>query len=398
MFSTDLTPARQHGTLRVVHLLKEYLPYSCSWIFHQITGPKGVEALTVAWEGKDSALEAFPNPHLTRLRRSNPLHYWLARPLTPLGIRRLSMAARSALEDFSPDLTHAHFGHYGWSYLPIVKAMRLPLVVSFYGHDMSELPRLRPAWISRYAELFDFGRLFFCEGPVMAAGLRRLGCPAEKIRIQRLGVDCSRVVVWPRYFEPGETLRVLLAARMTEKKGIPDAVKAVAAASRKIPIHLTIAGDAAPGRKGRQEEKRILQAIRDTSSAGLVTLTGRVRYDELFRIAREHHALIQPSRTSSTGDTEGGIPVTLIELGATGMTAVATRHADIPEVLRDAENGLLVDEGDVDRLADALVKLATTPQMVHCMGQAMARHITREFDQARCHAQLVAHYEEAVGR
>ena len=88
----------------------------------------------------------------------------------------------------------------------------------------------------------------------------------------------------------------------------------------------------------------------------------------------------------------------MIELGATGMAAVATRHADIPDVVRDAETGLLVEEGDVDGLADALMRLATTPQMVNCMGQAMARHVAREFDQSRCHAQLVDRYREAIGR
>src|SRR4030042_4953412 len=102
MFSVDVKPAHNGGKLRVAHLLKEYLPYSCSWIFHQITGPKQVETLTIAWEGRAKSVQAFPNPGLIRLSHTHPLRYCLTRLLAPAGIRWLCLAARSALESFSP--------------------------------------------------------------------------------------------------------------------------------------------------------------------------------------------------------------------------------------------------------------------------------------------------------
>jgi colanic acid/amylovoran biosynthesis glycosyltransferase len=185
---------------------------------------------------------------------------------------------------------------------------------------------------------------------------------------------------------------------MTEKKGIPDAVRAVALASKQIPIQMTIVGGPAPGRKGREEKQRILKAIQEAGVGGCVRLTGPVPYQELYQIAAEHHVLFQPSRTSSTGDTEGGIPVSLIELGGSGMSAVSTRHADIPEVVLDGETGFLTEEGEVDGQAAALIRLATTPGLINRMGQAMARHVAREFQQDECLAQLVRHYWEAVGR
>jgi colanic acid/amylovoran biosynthesis glycosyltransferase len=398
MSSGDVTPFHQGERLRVAHLVKEYLPYSASWIFHQITGPAQVETLTIAWEGSDESLEAFPNSGLHRVNRSRPMFYCLTRLLAPAGIRWISQAAKSPLRRFSPDLAHAHFGHYAWFYLPAVKALRLPLVVSFYGHDMSELPKIRPIWRRRYAELFEYGRLFFCEGPAMAEGLEALGCPAGKVRVQGLGVDCPRVALEPRLFQPGEALRVLLVGRMTEKKGIPDAIRAVALALRRVPVRMTVVGDRAPGRKGRKEEKRIRKAIQETGIGGSVTFTGRLPYEKIFQIAGEHHVLLQPSRTSSMGDTEGGIPVSLIELGATGMAAVATRHADIPLVVRDGETGLLCDEEDIEALAEALVRLATGPELIRRMGLAMARYVAEHFAQSDCHAQLVRHYREALSQ
>jgi colanic acid/amylovoran biosynthesis glycosyltransferase len=377
-------------------VLKEYLPYSCPWIFHQIVGPMDVETRTIAWEGSVSADRVFPNPGLTRLRKTHPVRYCITRLLAPGGIRWITGGADDALRQFSPHLVHAHFGHYAWFYLPVAKRMGIPLVVSFYGHDMSELPTSKPVWKQRYVELFEYGRLFFCEGPSMAAALERLGCPDKKIRIQRLGVNCSRLSVQPREYKPVNLLKVLLASRMTEKKGIPDAVRAVALASRQIQIQLTIVGGPAPGRKGREEKKKILKAIQAADAGACVRLMGPVSYQELFQVAAEHHVLLQPSRTSSTGDTEGGIPVSLIELGGTGMPAVSTRHADIPEVVIDGETGFLTEEGDFGGQAAALVCMATTPALVNRMGEAMAQHIARGFQQDECLAQLVRHYREAV--
>jgi glycosyltransferase involved in cell wall biosynthesis len=78
------------------------------------------------------------------------------------------------------------------------------------------------------------------------------------------------------------------------------------------------------------------------------------------------------------------------------MPAVSTRHADIPEVVIDGETGFLTEEGDFGGQAAALVCMATTPALVNRMGEAMAQHIARGFQQDECLAQLVRHYREAV--
>src|SRR5206468_10582768 len=57
--------------------------------------------------------------------------------------------------------------------------------------------------------------------------------------------------------------------------------------------------------------------------------------EELLRA----HLFLSPSVTAADGDTEGGAPVGIIEASATGMPVVATRHADIPEVIRHGETG-----------------------------------------------------------
>jgi colanic acid/amylovoran biosynthesis glycosyltransferase len=232
----------------------------------------------------------------------------------------------------------------------------------------------------------------------MADQLSRLGCPEEKIKVQRLGIDCSRIPVFERDFSPGQTLQVLAAARFKEKKGLPDAVRAVALASRLVPVQLTVVGDAAAGGKGRAEKRRLLQAVRCSELAGTVLFTGRLEHSELFRKAYQSHVIIQPSRRSSTGDTEGGVPVTLVELAATGLPAVATWHADIPQVVLHGETGLLAQEGDIETLAGHLVRLAREPGLLSKLGRGAGQHIRRYFDQNRCDLTLRHYYEQVVQR
>ena len=45
-----------------------------------------------------------------------------------------------------------------------------------------------------------------------------------------------------------------------------------------------------------------------------------------------------------------GLPVTLMEMAASGMPVISTRHADIPELVEHQRTGLLADERDVDGL------------------------------------------------
>jgi glycosyltransferase involved in cell wall biosynthesis len=62
---------------------------------------------------------------------------------------------------------------------------------------------------------------------------------------------------------------------------------------------------------------------------------------------------------------------------------VATRHGGIPEAVLHEQTGLLVEEHDIDGLAQALGRLAAAPQLRHKYGRAGRRRIEEEFDSVR---------------
>jgi colanic acid/amylovoran biosynthesis glycosyltransferase len=222
----------------------------------------------------------------------------------------------------------------------------------------------------------------------MARQLIALGCPEHKIRILKIGLDLQRFQFAPPV--RSSPLIILQAARFVEKKGIDLSIQAFAAARHRLGLsELWLIGDG----ECRSELESL--AVRLGVGAS-VRFLGSMSHDALRHAVRQAHICIQPSRTAQDGDTEGGAPTVLLEMQAIGMPVVSTRHADIPAVVAHPEQ--LVEEGDVDGLADALVRLAQVSDeewREHARrGRAL---IEAEHDARRIASQLEDVYAEALG-
>lgn len=270
-------------------------------------------------------------------------------------------------------LLHAHFGPMGWELLRVADATGLPLVTTFYGYDMSMLPA-HGDWTERYRSLLASGTLFLVEGPHMRAALIRLGCPAEKVRVQRIGIDLALIPFRPRDPAVGRPARLLFCGRFTEKKGLTDALEAVAAVRAHHPqIEFRVIGDG-------EERPGVERLIASLGLTGCVRLLGLQPYEVLRRELEAADILLAPSRTASDGDSEGGAPTILLEAQASGLPVVATTHADIPYVVVAGKSGLLAPEGDPSALAECLKSLLETPDRWAEMGRAGRRHVEQNHD------------------
>ena len=269
-------------------------------------------------------------------------------------------------------LLHAHFGQVALANLYAARRIEMPLVASFYGWDI-------PAAAGPpYDALFEAARRFVCEGPVLAERLSTVGCPIDKISVVRIGIDLDRFELTER--TRSQPLIVLQTSRFVEKKGLDLSIRAFAQASRQLPqaAELWLVGDG-PLRGDLEALATSLGIARSVKFLGMMT------HDEYRAVSRRAHVGINPSRTARDGDTEGGAPTVLLEMQASGIPIVATRHADIPYVVPDPER--LVPEEDVGALAERLVELATISD-----GEYQARVAeARAFVADRHDANVVAH-------
>lgn len=375
--------------LAVLHSLQVWLPLTMTWAYNQVRFTPGVQAIVLADEVRGG--EAFPWEPVLVASRADRIAAAVGRRLgSPQPPRSLLPGLRRR----APDIVHSHFGYRGWHDLPLVATLGARHVVTFYGHDVQKFPHTWPVWRRRYERLFATADLFLCEGPHMAATLVAEGAPADKVRVQRLGVELERLRFVPRTPPTDACVRVLVAGAFREKKGIPDALEAVARVrAAGVDVRVTVIGDASTDDE-RTERRRILATIDRHGLADAVRLLGFQPYDRLLAEAAMHHICLSPSRHAADLDSEGGAPVVLMELAATGMPIVSTRHCDIPEVVEDGVTGLLADEGDVAGIAARLGELAADPGRWPEMGSAARRRMEERFDVRVCTVRLAERYLE----
>lgn len=371
---TPVSPASRSGvTVPIaVQLKPEYLPLSETFIYDVLRELRAFTPVVLAEDVKN--LDHFPIAHLIGVR-TRDLSLWERASGKTMGLLLGVSTVRAyryyeAMRSLPAVVIHAHFGPTGVMALPLARALRLPLVTSFYGYDVSALMR-QPEWQRAYEQLFRHGNCFLVEGPFMRQRLIGLGCPEEKVRIQRLAINLELVPFRPRRCS-GETIILLQVGRLVEKKGYADALVAFAEVHRRYPrTEFHIIGD------GPEREK--LQArIHDLGLGEAVKLFGSMSRRDYIAHAERCHILLQPSRTAENGDDEGGAPTVLLEMQASGMPIVATRHADIPHVVVEGESALLVPERNPMALAQAILALLDAPDrwrhMAHAGREFVARH------------------------
>lgn len=383
-----------NGQLVVFHSATTWLEPTQTWLYNQVRYlPDSIESHVVTRSTEN--LDRFPVQNLYSLDSLSPGHRLWETSLRKLRIRRhLGLLAEQTVRH-KAQVLHSHFSWMGWENLNLAKHQNVKHVVTFYGLDVCYLPTF-PRWKRRYEKLFEQIDLILCEGPHMAQCIANLGCSSSKIRVHHLGVPTNEIDFQPRRWNPGQLLRILIAASFREKKGIQYAIEALGRLRDKFDFEITIIGDASASPESQAQKKEIESVIDRYKLRRRTRMLGFQPHDVLMKEATEHHVFLSPSVTAKNGDTEGGVPVTIIELMASGMPIVSSQHCDIPGVVIDGRTGYLAPERDVDGLCVAIEKLLQRHEDWQAMLAEGRAHVEREFDACRQGMQLAGIYEELV--
>jgi glycosyltransferase involved in cell wall biosynthesis len=86
-------------------------------------------------------------------------------------------------------------------------------------------------------------------------------------------------------------------------------------------------------------------------------------------------------------------PGVVLEAAALKKTIVATRVGGIPEILQDGVSGILVEAGNADALAAAVISLLANPEAANRLGMAARKKVASCFDLKKHLAEVTAIYE-----
>jgi len=288
-----------------------------------------------------------------------------------------------------PDLLHAQFGHLGLCFLGVIEAHNIPLVLSFRGQDVLLVSRARDRARKR---LFEYAARVLVRSCDMRDELLRQQCPAGKIAVHPSGVDVQNIPFKERAFPDAEDeVMILVAGRLVEKKGMADALRALARC-RPGPAgpRMRIAGEG-------PEHARLQEAVSELGLLNRVAFLGKIPHEMLIREMLSAHLFLLPCRTASDGEREG-IPNAVKEAQATGLPVLATRHAGIPECVEHGVSGLLAEEGDADAIARNLDEMLSHPERWPPMGRRGRELVVERYDVRRLAPALVSHYHAAAGK
>jgi colanic acid/amylovoran biosynthesis glycosyltransferase len=357
-------------SMKIAFILAEYPVLSETFIVRQIAGlvDKGHDVTVIAGNTDPTVADPLEGRTAIKKIRSQDrgrrglrvLSGALEIARSPRQVRRLAKAISTRLPSAIADVILgggqgfgkfdaiiAHFGPSGVRamYLRAFGFVEGPVATVFHGLDMTERSLLAK-YLPHYRRLFRETEALL---PISALWKERLvgwGAPEEKVKIVRMGIDTDRFSKVGRSGEPDGPLRILTTARFVEKKGLEYAIQGVCQA--KSPAHLSLIG------YGPLEDQ--LRALA-TERPDRITFLGRCSHARVLELLEEADVFLLPSVTAANGDMEG-IPVSLMEAMAAGVTVIATAHSGIPELIDSGSEGILVPERDSRAIADAIDAIA----------------------------------------
>jgi len=258
------------------------------------------------------------------------------------------------------NLLHSHFGYTGVQDRPLAIKLGIPHVVSFYGVDLGKSLYYKPSLKSSYKIMFHEVASVFVEGAYAKNTIIKFGCPVEKVHISHLGVDLNSIKPVKRIWRPQEPFNILIVGTFTQKKGIIIALKAIEKVLREKPrwlLRISLVGDARKKKDEQRIKREIMEFVDSTTLKKIITFYGYLPYKQVLEMSHEHHLLMQTSIKADDGDCEGGFPVIITDMMATGMPVLGSTHCDIPEIIKHGKNGKLAAEGNVEDTAEKLKDL-----------------------------------------
>jgi glycosyltransferase involved in cell wall biosynthesis len=258
--------------------------------------------------------------------------------------------------------------------MTISRSLGIPHVVTFHGKDatmpVEEARRSRRGrdLLRKKQQIIDHTGVFIAVSDYIRKSLLAQGYADNKIVVHRNGINL-------RFFDPpprqprGAT--VLFVGRFVEKKGVRYLIEAAARMQAKgVNFELVLIGDG-------PLQPELERAARDAEVK--CRFPGFLPIEEVRNWLGRAAVVAVPSVVAANGDMEG-LPTILLEAQAMQTPLVATRHSGIPEGVKEGVTAELVDEKDVEGLADGLASFIESPAKVERFGASGRQFVADCFD------------------
>ena len=259
-----------------------------------------------------------------------------------------------------PDLIHVHNRPLLARYLKNHLSSGIPIILHMHNLNESLGKREKP----EPGTIIPVEGFIGCSRFVVERERARLGAGAKLHRVVYNGVEAAAfasrwendaqvsLVREPHFLTDEPT--VLFAGKLRESKGVHILLAAMERVWQTLPLAvLVLVGGTEFGRRTMRETP-FLQELRVqiARARGRVVLTGFIPPAEMPRAYLLGDVFVGPSQI------EEGLGLVFLEAVAAGLPVIASRMGGIPEVVRDGETGLLLQQkDDAPELAEKILDL-----------------------------------------
>jgi colanic acid/amylovoran biosynthesis glycosyltransferase len=267
------------------------------------------------------------------------------------------------------DVILCEYGPSGVELMPIAKHLNVPLVVHFHGYDAYRDDILN-SYGKSYVNLFKDASAVIAVSRHMQQHLITLGCQPSKLHCLPCGVSLN---LFQPTNKPKNEIIFVSCGRFVPKKSPASTIKAFAKVLGEIPdAKLRMIGDG-------ELLDNCIDLCKNFGISNSVEFKGQLSPFQVAETLRESFAFVQHSITTSENDSEG-TPLTILESGACGLPVISTRHGGIPDVIIEGETGFLVEENDIEGMAERMLYLVRNPELASDMGKKASQHIRANYN------------------
>lgn len=278
-------------------------------------------------------------------------------------------------------IIHAHTGSVSsWASIQAAKRHKIPCVVTYHGSEVHTTLAGRQQGWELCRDSFEAADFNLPVSRSLETILRDTVKPVGRCETLLLGVDRSR-------FFPASELslepQVLFVGRIERAKGVYDLLEAWGRVLAHCPnAQLTMIGE-------DRTNGSFFQQAQSLGVSGSLSLTGPLPGHHVADMMRKSRIFCLPSHKEGT-------PVCVMEALSCGLPIVATRVGGIPDIVVDQKTGILVEKGNAQEMADALVSLIRDPSKCIRMGTEAQMFAHAHLDIVRTADRLVDLYREII--
>ncbi|MBC6477189.1 MAG: glycosyltransferase family 4 protein [Hormoscilla sp. GM7CHS1pb] len=385
---------------RLVQLGHEVLFYGAKAAHHQTdeSVEEGIRYRRITASWIDSVLE--PLNYLDEWNLSNPQRPFYASKWFYCG------AYKKMVRDMQQQQCDVIHLHVAFQFVPLMRAFNPQAKIIFHAHS-ELLPQFDIAFVEHCLSSADL--VLGCSDYITNQVRQYL--PHIPCQTLYNGVDIHRFIVSDRSdFSPtvreSTPKQILFVGRISPEKGVHVLIDAFNRVVSRYPnVELKIVGPEnavllwyIPNRQDpkvrslmpyfRGKYRQLLQQQISKNAANKVFFIGKVPHAEIIQYYQQADIFVFPS----VWQEPFGMPV--VEAMTMELPTIATQGGAFPEIVEEGKTALLVERGDANALAEAILRLLREENLSQEMGKAGRKRLEENFSWEQLSQKLLAEYQK----